>query len=108
MLLHGRNFQINWESVQTSLPTPVTQLSLESFKLNTRGYWRRNVELQTCEENEPSFFKIITHRFFALEGEWAFQRWGTTRLCFGNGKESIGKLNLASGSEHFSIFFGAR
>ena len=100
-------FPDQWESVQTSLASLSHTLSLESFKLNTRGYWRRNVDEFRLRRNEPSFFQN-NHAtdVFALEANGSFQsKWGTTGFGLETRKESIESSNLGNRERMLSGLF---
>ena len=100
-------FPDQWESVQTSLASLSHTLSLESFKLNTRGYWRRNVDEFRLRRKEPSFFQN-NHAtdVFALEANGSFQsKWGTTGFGLETGKESIESSNLGNRERMLSGLF---
>jgi iron complex outermembrane receptor protein len=100
-------FPDQWESVQTSLASLSHALSLESFKLTTRGYWRRNVDEFRLRRNEPSFFQNNhTTAVFALETNGSFQsKWGTTGFGLETRKESIESSNLGSRERMLSGIF---
>jgi len=100
-------FPDQWESVQTSLASLSHTLSLESFKLNTRGYWRRNVDEFRLRRNEPSFFQNNhTTDVFALEANGSFQSdWGTTGFGLETRKESIESSNLGNRERNISGIF---
>jgi iron complex outermembrane receptor protein len=100
-------FPDQWESVQTSLASLSHTLSLESFKLNTRGYWRRNVDEFRLRRNEPSFFQNNhTTDVFALEANGSFQSdWGTTGFGLETRKESIESSNLGDRERNISGIF---
>lgn len=100
-------FPDQWESVQTSLASLSHALSLESFKLTTRGYWRRNVDEFRLRRNEPSFFQNNhTTAVFAFEANGSFQsKWGTTGFGLETRKESIESSNLGSRERMLSGIF---
>lgn len=100
-------FPDQWESVQTSLASLSHALSSESFKLTTRGYWRRNVDEFRLRRNEPSFFQNNhTTAVFALETNGSFQsKWGTTGFGLETRKESIESSNLGSRERMLSGIF---
>jgi len=100
-------FPDQWESVQTSLASLSHTFSPEKFRLNTRAYWRRNVDEFRLRRNEPSFFQN-NHRtdVIALEANGSFEsKWGTTGFGLETRKESIESSNLGNRERNLSGIF---
>ncbi|WP_075349850.1 TonB-dependent receptor plug domain-containing protein [Algoriphagus marinus] len=91
-------FPDQWESIQTTLASLSHTISLEKFRLNTRGYWRRNVDEFRLRRNEPAFFQNNhTTDVFALEANGSFEsKLGTTGFGLETRKESIESNNLGN------------
>lgn len=67
-------FPDQWESVQTTLASLSHTFDNDNFYLNTRGYWRRNVDEFRLRRNEPAFFQNNhTSDVFALEANGNFR-----------------------------------
>ncbi len=100
-------FPDQWESIQTTLSSLSHTLTLNSFKLNTRGYWRRNVDEFRLRRNEPEFFQNNhTTDVFALEANGSYKsKFGTTGFGLETRKESIESSNLGNRERNLSGVF---
>ncbi|WP_439489986.1 TonB-dependent receptor plug domain-containing protein [Algoriphagus sp.] len=89
-------FPDQWESVQTTLTSISHTLTLENFFLNTRGYFRRNVDEYVLKRNEPEFYQNNhTTDVFALEANGNFEsKLGKTGFGVETRKEAIESTNL--------------
>jgi iron complex outermembrane receptor protein len=100
-------FPDQWESIQTTLASLSHTLSIEKFRLNTRGYWRRNVDEFRLRRNEPEFFQNNhTTDVIALEANGSFEsKLGTTGFGLETRKESIESNNLGNRERNLSGIF---
>lgn len=100
-------FPDQWESIQTTLASLSHTISLEKFRLNTRGYWRRNVDEFRLRRNEPAFFQNNhTTDVFALEANGSFEsKLGTTGFGLETRKESIESNNLGNRERNLTGIF---
>lgn len=91
-------FPDQWESIQTTLASLSHTLNLGNFYLNTRGYWRRNVDEFRLRRNEPEFYQNNhTSDVFALEANGNFKSsLGTTGFGIETRKEKIESTNLGN------------
>ncbi len=100
-------FPDQWESIQTTLASLSHTLSLENFRLNTRGYWRRNVDEFRLRRNEPEFFQNNhTTDVLALEANGSFEsKLGTTGFGLETRKETIESNNLGNRERNLTGIF---
>ncbi|MDG1277121.1 MAG: TonB-dependent receptor [Algoriphagus sp.] len=100
-------FPDQWESIQTTLASLSHTISLEKFRLNTRGYWRKNIDEFRLRRNEPEFFQNNhTTDVFALEANGSFEsNLGTTGLGLETRKESIESNNLGNRERNLTGIF---
>lgn len=98
-------FPDQWESIQTTLASLSHTYRNGDLYLNTRGYWRRNVDEFRLRRNEPEFFQNNhTSDVFALESNGTFESGlGTTGFGVELRKEQIESSNLG---EHDRTLFG--
>ncbi|MFC3881956.1 TonB-dependent receptor plug domain-containing protein [Algoriphagus namhaensis] len=90
------SFPDQWESIQTTLSSLSHTFDGASFYLNTRAYWRRNVDEFRLRRNEPEFFQNNhTSDVFALEANGNFKsRIGTTGFGLEAREERLDSNNL--------------
>ena len=95
---YASTFPDQWESIQTTLASLSHTLKLDNFYLNTRGYWRRNVDEFRLRRDEPEFFQNNhTTDVFALEANGNFKSsLGTTGFGIETRKEEIESSNLGN------------
>jgi iron complex outermembrane receptor protein len=100
-------FPDQWESIQTTLASLSHTFEEENFTLNTRAYWRQNVDEFRLKRFEPAFFQNNhTTDVIALEanGTWKTEL-GTTGFGVETRKESIVSSNLGERARNLSGIF---
>lgn len=100
-------FPDQWESIQTRLGSLNHTFETNNFTLNTRGYWRQNVDEFRLKRFEPAFFQNNhTTDVLALEanGTWK-TKLGTTGFGVETRKESIVSSNLGERDRNLSGIF---
>lgn len=100
-------FPDQWESIQTTLASLSHDFKTNNFTLNTRGYWRQNVDEFRLKRFEPTFFQNnhVTD-VFALEVNGAWEnKLGTSGFGLETRKESIESSNLGTRARNLSGIF---
>lgn len=96
-------FPDQWESVQTLLSSISHTFDHNNLYIQTRAYWRRNIDEFRLRRNEPDFFtNNHISDVVALEINSAFTSdWGTTGFGVEGRQESIDSNNLGQRSRDF-------
>jgi iron complex outermembrane receptor protein len=104
---YSSSFPDQWESIQTSLASLSHSLELDKFYLNTRGYWRKNVDEYRLKRYEPEFYQNNHQtQVKAIETNGHFESaLGTTGFGLELRKESIESSSLGDRSRTLSGIF---
>lgn len=96
-------FPDQWESVQTLLSSISHTFDHNNLYIQTRAYWRRNIDEFRLRRNEPEFFtNNHISDVVALEINSAYTSdWGTTGFGVEGRQESIDSNNLGQRSRDF-------
>ncbi|MDN3205865.1 TonB-dependent receptor plug domain-containing protein [Algoriphagus sediminis] len=99
------SFPDQWESIQTTLASLSHIYNAGGFSLNTRAYWRRNVDEFRLRREEPEFFQNNhTTDVMAIETNGSIENsLGTTGFGLELREESIESSNLGN---HDRTLFG--
>jgi vitamin B12 transporter len=101
------SFPDQWESIQTTLASLSHTLNLSNFYLNTRAYYRKNVDEYRLRRNEPEFYQN-NHQsdVYALEANCNFKTsLGTTGFGIETRKEALESNNLGDRERTLSGIF---
>ena len=101
------SFPDQWESIQTTLASLSHTLNLSNFYLNTRAYYRKNVDEYRLRRNEPEFYQN-NHQsdVYALEANGNFKTsLGTTGFGIETRKEALESNNLGDRERTLSGIF---
>ncbi len=101
------SFPDQWESIQTTLASLSHTLNLSNFYLNTRAYYRKNVDEYRLRRNEPEFYQN-NHKsdVYALEANGNFKTsLGTTGFGIETRKEALESNNLGDRERTLSGIF---
>ncbi|MFD2202162.1 TonB-dependent receptor plug domain-containing protein [Shivajiella indica] len=96
-------FPDQWESIQTYLGSLSHSYSNKDLFIQTRGYWRRNIDEFRLRRNEPEFFTnnhISDVLALEINGTYT-SKIGTTGLGFEGRKEMIESSNLGNRDRSF-------
>ncbi|EAZ81164.1 TonB-dependent receptor [Algoriphagus machipongonensis] len=93
---YSSSFPDQWESIQTTLSSLSHTLNTGQFYLNSRAYYRRNVDEYRLRRNEPEFYQNNhTSNVYALEANGHFKSsLGTTGFGVETRQETIESNNL--------------
>jgi iron complex outermembrane receptor protein len=96
-------FPDQWESIQTYLAALSHSYRNKGLFVQSRGYWRRNVDEFRLRRNEPDFFtNNHTSDVLALEINGAYtHQWGTSGLGIETRDERINSSNLGERNRSF-------
>jgi vitamin B12 transporter len=96
-------FPEQWESIQTYLGSLSHSYKNKGLFIQTRGYWRRNVDEFRLRRNEPEFFTnnhISDVLALEINGSYT-SKLGTTGIGFEGREEMIESSNLGNRDRNF-------
>ncbi|MBN3582578.1 TonB-dependent receptor [Algoriphagus aestuarii] len=104
---YSSTFPDQWESIQTTLASLSHTWNPGNFYLNTRAYFRKNVDEYRLRRNEPEFYQNNhTSDVYALEANGHFKSTlGTTGFGIETRKEALESNNLGNRDRSLSGVF---